>query len=81
MTAYANLFAVGCVDADHCAIGGNGDKVAVTSNGGASWSEVSLPNTGAQLASVSSVTCLPDGTCYAIADMTKYSNTLIFRLQ
>jgi hypothetical protein len=76
--AYTAFYGVACADAQHCIAGGNGGKVAVTSDGGASWSEVSLPYVDSPLAVVSSVACVPGGTCYAAAGMTRYSGTVIY---
>lgn len=77
MTDYDQLYSVACVNATHCVAGGNGDKVAVTSNGGASWSQVTLPYY-VEVANVEALACLPGGTCYATAYMTKYSGELVY---
>jgi len=78
MTAYTDLSSVGCVDAARCVLGGNGGKLEVTSNGGTSWSQASLPYYDSPVAEVGSVRCVPGGTCYAIAYMTKYSGVLVY---
>jgi hypothetical protein len=52
--------------------------VAVTSNGGATWSEVGLPYVDSPVAAVPSAACLPGGTCYVMAYMTKYSGELVY---
>jgi hypothetical protein len=78
LTAYTHLYSVACSDASHCVVGGNTSKVAVTSNGGATWSEVGLPLFDSPVAAIGSVACLPGGTCYVTAYMTKYSGELVY---
>jgi photosystem II stability/assembly factor-like uncharacterized protein len=78
ITAHTYFYSVACSDASHCVVGGNGSKVAVTSNGGATWSEVGLPYFDSPVAAVGSVACLPGGTCYVTAYMTKYSGELVY---
>jgi hypothetical protein len=82
VTGRASFSRVACSDASHCVAGGDagadGAKVAVTSNGGASWSEASLPYYYSPLVAIGSVACVPGGTCYATAFMTKYSGELVY---
>jgi hypothetical protein len=78
ITAYTHFYSVACSDASHCIVGGNTSKVAVTSNGGATWSEVGLPLFDSPVAAVDSAACLPGGTCYVMAGMTKYSGELVY---
>ncbi len=78
VSAHVGLFTVACADAEQCVAGGNGGKVAVTANGGQSWSEVSLPYVDSPLAAVDAVACAPGGMCYAAAAMTRYSGTVIY---
>lgn len=78
ITASSHFYNVACVDASHCVVGGNGGKLTVTSDGGANWSQVGLPYFDSPVAAVTSVACLPGGTCYATAGMTKYSGALIY---
>ncbi len=69
---------VACVNGSDCIASGDGSKVAVTDDAGASWSEVSLPYEYSPLVSVWSDACLADGTCYVTAFMTKYSGALVY---
>lgn len=43
-----------------------------------SWSEVSLPYFDSPLSAIDTVACAAAGMCYAAADMTRYSGTLIY---
>jgi photosystem II stability/assembly factor-like uncharacterized protein len=76
--ARSGLYALACTDADHCVAGGNGGTVVVTSDGGARWARVGFPYVYSPLAAVPSVTCVPGGTCYALALMSRYSGTLVY---
>jgi hypothetical protein len=78
ITAYTHFYSVACSDASHCIAGGNTGKVAVTSNGGATWSQVGLPYSYSPVSAIGSVACLPGGTCYVTAGMTKYSGELVY---
>ncbi|MGO8956552.1 MAG: IPT/TIG domain-containing protein [Streptosporangiaceae bacterium] len=78
ITAHTWFGRVACSDAAHCIVGGSGGRVAITSNGGASWSEVSLPYHYSPLQTVGSIACLPGGTCYVTAYMTRYSGELVY---
>lgn len=79
LAARTILYAVACADTAHCVAGGSGGTVSVSSDGGARWAEVALPYVYSPLASVVSVTCVPGGTCHALAHMTRYSGTLVYR--
>ena len=80
VTAHTVLSSVACVDPSRCVAGGNSGKVAVTSDGGASWSEVSLPPfADSPLSWTGPVACMPGGTCYVIANMTKYSGSVVYK--
>jgi photosystem II stability/assembly factor-like uncharacterized protein len=78
LTAHTVLNQIACSDASHCVAAGDSDKVAVTSNGGASWSEVRPPFYVAAISGIGSVTCVPGGTCYLMAGMNKYSGELVY---
>jgi len=70
--------AVACVDQEHCVIGGSGDQVMVTSDGGDHWSPVDLPTGVTGPSGLSSVTCAANGTCYAAAGLSGYSGTMLY---
>ena len=76
--AQENFTSVSCTDGTHCVAGGWGGKVSVTADSGATWSQVPLPEVYSSLGSVYWVTCVPGGTCYALAAMTRYSGTLVY---
>ncbi|MDX3452014.1 YCF48-related protein [Streptomyces sp. ME02-8801-2C] len=78
ITAQERFFSVSCTDGTHCVAGGWGSKVSVTADGGATWSQVALPLPYSSLGSVYWVTCVPTGTCFALATMTRYSGTLVY---
>ncbi len=78
ITAQERFFSVSCTDAAHCVAGGWGGRVSVTADGGATWSQVAMPEVYSSLGSVYWVTCVPTGDCYALAAMTRYSGTLVY---
>jgi photosystem II stability/assembly factor-like uncharacterized protein len=78
ITNHGYFYGVACTDASHCVTGGAGSKVAITSNGGATWSQVSLPSAVSPVSAIGSVACVPGGTCYVTAYMTKYSGELVY---
>ena len=79
MTGYASLGSVACADVSHCVAAAIGStKLAVSSNGGASWSTAGLPSAGTPLVGIDALACAAGGTCYAIASMKNYSNSVIY---
>jgi hypothetical protein len=82
LTAFPGLWRIACADTSHCVAGWWGTaKVAVTSNAGASWSLVSLPQPAYAVAGVGSIACVPaatGGICYLTAYLKKYSGQVVY---
>lgn len=80
VTAHNSFSTVACVNASQCIAAGDGGKIAVTADGGATWGEASLPGySGSAIGGADAAACLPSGTCYVAGSLVKYLGSVIYK--
>jgi hypothetical protein len=78
--AHTVFDSVACVDGNRCIAAGDGGKIAVTANGGAAWSEASLPAfSGSAIGAANAAACVPGGTCYVVGVPVKWAGSVVYK--